>query len=274
MARSTATKHRQPGSLRRVAKTARGRRYERWQWRTHRRADTGWTTVDVELGEHLSGLRTRTLIALGELSAPLLVERWSRWYFHKWKVLPAFTGRPAGAKQRAAWWLELPQQPGQQVRLRFRSLEKYIDFRRERQSIARAEKVATSLWDAFNRDPIVELGRLQWFESEAQNRIDKIAEEQLELRRQRRAGDLNQRDFEVDERDTYLRLEGWETMQATVRSRWDELLAEMVAALPRPRREELRPRIVMLAERMQSDSKQLQQWRNDHWDGTTLRWST
>ena len=130
------------------------------------------------------------------------------------------------------------------------------------------------MWRCLTADPIVELGRLQWFESEAQREVDKIAEQQLELRRLRRAGDLSQRDFEADERDTYRRLEGWESMQAAVRTRWDELLAEMVAALPRPRREELRPRIVMLADRMQSDSRQLQQWNADHWDGTTLRWST
>lgn len=273
MARSPATRHRQPGSLRRVTKTARGKKYTRWQWRTHRRADTGWATVDVELGEKLTGLRTRTLIALGELSAPLLVERWARWYFHKWSCLPAFTGRPDGTKQRAAWWLELPRQLDQSVRLRFRSLSGGIDFRRARSSIASAEQVATNLWRDFNRDPIVELGRLQWFDSEAQIQIDKIAAEQLELRRLRRAGDLSQRDFEADERSSYVRLEGWESMQSAVRARWDELLKEMVAALPRTRREELQGRIVTMADRMQSDSKQLQRWRNDHWDDNTLHWS-
>ncbi|CAI8420069.1 MAG: Uncharacterised protein [Synechococcus sp. MIT S9220] len=203
----------------------------------------------------------------------MLVERWVGWNFSKWKDLPAFTGRPDGVKQGAAWWVELPKQPDQPVRLRFRSLEGNTDFRRARKSIDRAEKVATSLWKAFSRDPIVELGQLQWFDSEAQQRIDNIATEQLELRRQRRTGDLNQRDFEADERDSFMRLEGWESMQATVRARWDELLEEMVAALPRPRRDELRGRIVMLADRLQSDSKQLQRWRDDHWDGTTLRWS-
>ena len=69
-----------------------------------------------------------------------------------------------------------------------------------------------------------------------------------ELRPLRRAGDLNQRDFEADERDSYMRLEGWEEMQAAVRTRWDGLLAEMVASLPRPCRDELKPRIVMLAD--------------------------
>ncbi|AII41846.1 hypothetical protein KR100_00280 [Synechococcus sp. KORDI-100] len=274
MGRSTATRHRQPGSLRRVSKTARGRKYERWQWRTHRQTDTGWATVDVELGERLTGLRTRTLIALGELSAPLLVERWARWHFRSWNDMPAFTGRPAGAKQRSAWWCELPRQSDGSIRIRFRSVDGSYDFRRRgaRSAITSAEELATSLWRCLTADPIVELGRLQWFESEAQTQIEKIAEEQLELRRQRRVGDLSQRDFEADERDTYLRLERWEAMQAAVRTRWDELLAEMVAALPRTRRDELKPRIVMQADRLQSDSKQLQKWRDDHWVDNTLEW--
>ena len=61
-------------------------------------------------------------------------------------------------------------------------------------------------------------------------------------------------------------------MQHAVQKRWDELLAEMVAALPRTRRDELKPRIVMLAERLQSDSKQLLKWRDEHWSENTLEW--
>lgn len=272
MARSTATKHRQSGSLRLVTKKARGNEYRRWQWRTHRRSDLGWKTVDIELGEELSGLRTRTLIALGELSAPLLLERWARWHFRSWSFLPAFTGRPDGAQQRTAWWLEIPRQSDKPVRLKFRSLNSFIDFRRDKAAINKAEQTATSIWEGLNSDPIVELGRLQWLETEAQTRIDKIADEQIELRRQRRAGDLDQRDFEADERDSYRRLEGWESMQSTVRSRWDEQLTAMVKAMPRTRHEELKPRIVMLADRLQSNSQQLQRWNDEHWDGTTLRW--
>ena len=89
-----APKTRQPGSLRLVTKKAKGKEYRRWQWRTHKQGDLGWKTVDVELGEHLAGMRTRVLVALGELKAPLLVERWARWYFRSWEMLPAWTGRP------------------------------------------------------------------------------------------------------------------------------------------------------------------------------------
>ena len=267
------TRHRQPGSLRLVTKTARGRSYTRWQWRTHRRTDTGFTTVDVELGDQLTGLRTRTLIALGELSAPLLVERWARWHFRSWDELPAFTGLATGSGQRAAWWCELPRQSTDSVRIRFRSVDRSVDFRCFRAITLKAETAASDVWRRLTADPIVELARLQWFESEAQRQIDEIAQQQLELRRLRRAGELSQRDFEADERGTYARLYGWEEMQSRVRERWDELLAEMVSALPRTRRDELRPRIVALAERLQSDSRQLQQWRADHWDDSTLRWS-
>ncbi|WP_413405872.1 MULTISPECIES: hypothetical protein [unclassified Synechococcus] len=273
MPRSTATRHRQPGSLRLVTKKARGKEYQRWQWRTHRQTDTGWTTVDVELGEHLVGMRTLTLIALGELSAPLLTERWVGWYCSSWDFLPAFTGRPNGTEQEAAWWVELPRQADLPVKLRFRSLRQGIDFRRARKSIAALESRATEVWRNLSRDPIVELGRLQWLEAEAQKGIDNIEEELQTLRKKRRSGDLNQRDFEADERDCYFRLEGWETIQSTVRSRWDELLQEMLTALPRTRRDELKPRIVMLAERLQRDSKQLRKWHDDHWDeNNTLHW--
>ncbi|WP_413746910.1 hypothetical protein [Synechococcus sp. MIT S9507] len=272
MPRSTATRHRQPGSLRRVTKKARGKEYQRWQWRTHRQTDTGWTTVDVELGEHLEGMRTLTLIALGELSAPLLTERYVGFYLRELDCLPAFTGRPEGAKQDAAWWVEIPSKADQPVRLRFRSLSRQTDFRRARKNIAELEASATAVWRDLSKDPIVELGRFQWLESEAQKEIDKIEEQLQTLRKKRRSGDLNQRDFEADERSCYLRLEGWETMQSTVRSRWDELLQEMLTALPRTRRDELKPRIVMLAERLQSDSKQLRKWHDDHWDDNTLRW--
>ena len=46
----------------------------------------------------------------------------------------------------------------------------------------------------------------------------------------------------------------------------------MVASLPRPRLEELKPRIVMLADRLQSDGKQLQKWHDEHWVDNTLNW--
>ncbi|WP_413745317.1 hypothetical protein [Synechococcus sp. MIT S9501] len=52
----------------------------------------------------------------------------------------------------------------------------------------------------------------------------------------------------------------------------DELLSN-ARSLPRTRRDELKPRIVMLAERLQSDSKQLRKWHDDHWDeNNTLHW--
>ena len=52
---------------------------------------------------------------------------------------------------------------------------------------------------------------------------------------QRRRGDFDQRDFEADEWDSFIRLENWESMQSTDRSRWDELLAEMLEVNPAAR---------------------------------------
>ena len=273
MAKASTPKERQSGSLRRVTKTAKGKEYPRWQWRTHRETETGWKTVYVELGDELTGLRTRTLIALGELSAPVLVERWTRWYFRSWSnVLPAFTGRPDGAKQDAAWWCVIPKRSDESVRIRFRSMERGIDFRRDRASIKKAEAIATDVWRRLSDDPIIELGRQQWVEGQAQIQLDKISEWQVKLRKQKRSGELSQRDFEADERTSYMKLETWETVRSTVRTRWDEQLKAIVDALPRPRREELKARIVLMADRMQSDSRQLSQWRDDCWIDNTLHW--
>ena len=89
----------------------------------------------------------------------------------------------------------------------------------------------------------------------------------------RRQGELNKRDFEADERDLYRVLETWEEMVGTVRSRWDNQLAAIEKAMPRGRKEEVRKRVVALAERLSGDAKQLREWESSHWDGTTLRWS-
>lgn len=276
-ATKTASRKRAPGSLRLATKAAKGKTYSRWQWRTNRRTDTGWTTQDVELGEDLGGARVRVLIALGEIPAPLLIERWARWRFRSWDPLPPWCGRPDAAKatQRAAWWIELPKpgQDDQPVRLRFRSLDGGLDFRRARQTIIRAEEVATGLWRAITADPIEQLARLQWFEQEAQEQIDSISQEQIDLRRARRKGELSQRDYEADERSTYIRLEGWEEMISAVRNRWDELLAELVAAMPRTRRDADRTRIVALAARYLADNRYRQRWHAAHWDDHTLSWS-
>ena len=104
-------KKRQSGSLQWLTKRSKGKEYKVWRWRTYRRGDLGWERIDTELGSDLHGLRTRLYIAIGRLSAPLLMERWARWHFKKWDSLPAWTGQPEAAKhhQRAAlllyWYL-------------------------------------------------------------------------------------------------------------------------------------------------------------------------
>lgn len=277
-ARKAAERRRPPGSLRLVTKHAKGRPYRRWQWRTHRRSDLGWRTVDVELGEHLAGMRTRVLVALGELSAPLLVERFARWHFSDWEPLPAWTGRPDSARavQRAAWWVEIPRPPADRVRLRFRSLaadgEDRIDFRSCRQTVASVEESVSALWRLLSADPIAELARLLWLQQEAQSQIDGIAQRQINLRRRRRMGEISQRDAEADERMLYCCLDDWESGLSDMGRRYDDLLAEMVAAMPRPRREADRSRILAAADRLLNDPKQRSSWHADHWDGSTLRW--
>jgi len=274
MGTATATvRRRQPGSLQRVTRRARGHEYPMWRWRTYRRGDLGWQRVDLPLGDRLTGLRTRTYVALGRLSAPLLVERWARWHFRSWSDLPSWTGLPSGSQQRALWWLEIPRTRDGSIRLRFRSLDRGgYDFRRVRSSISTAEQTATDIYRDLTDDPCLELARLLWLEQQGQQQVDAIAQEQLELRRQRRQGDLNQRDFEADERDTYLRLDGWEHMTATVQRRHDDLLEQVVQAAARPERDDIRRQVLVLVDRYLHDGRQQSRWHADHWDDHTLRW--
>ena len=272
---ATSTRRRQPGSLQRITRRAKGHEYTAWRWRTYRRGDLGWERVDVQLGSELTGLRTRLYVALGRLSAPLLVERWARWRFSSWDFMPAWTGRPDAARghQQVAWWLELPRDRTGDVRLRFRSVADGYDFRRARTVISDAESTATGIWRELTDDPVLELARLLWLEQQGRQRVDSIAEQQIELRRQRRRGELSQRDFEADERDTYMRLEGWERMVARVQQRHDERLEQLIAAAARPEREEIRRAVLTLVDRLLHDGRQQARWRADHWDGSTLTWS-
>ena len=80
-------KKRQSGSLQWLTKRSKGKEYKVWRWRTYRRGDLGWERIDTELGSDLHGLRTRLYIAIGRLSAPLLMERWARWHFKEWDSL-------------------------------------------------------------------------------------------------------------------------------------------------------------------------------------------
>lgn len=268
-------KKRQPGSLQRITKRCKGREYVVWRWRTYRRGDLGWERVDTELGADLCGLRTRLYVAIGRLSAPLLLERWARWHFRFWDSLPAWTGQPNEAKhhQRAAWWLELPRQPTGSVRIRFRGLSPDApDFRGARSAVANAQQQASDIWRWLNDDPVLTLARLLWFEQEGRKVADEIAVAQLELRRLRRQGELNQRDYEADERDTYIKLDNWETMIATVQQRHDEQLSELIAAAVRSEREQIKREVLVRVDRHLNDQRQRSAWAAEHWDDRTLRW--
>ena len=266
------------GQLQHVTKRARGNEYPVFRWRSYRRGDTGWERVDVELGKFVNTMRTRVLIGLGELSAPLLMERWARWRFSYIEELPAWTGQPKAAKgqQQAAWWLELPRQPGDAVKLRFRSLEgNDYDFRwkHHRQAVADAEKTGQSIWQSLSDDPILKLANLQWLIAEMGQQIERCDQGLQKAKQQRRQGDLDQRDFEADQRHWLTSQDRWEGHRSDVERAWDRLLEEMVAAMPRGRRDDDRRRILAMAERHLADGRQQQRWRADHWDDETLSWS-
>ena len=145
-----------------VDKKAGAKTYSSWQWRSHHQHDLGHKKVDLELGDTLWNMRTRLYVALGELKAKTLVERFCRWHLCNISELKAYTGdRGQGA---AAWWVSFPQPGYDKVKLRFRSGSSLHDFRCKswRDWIHKIEFNATELWRHLGRDPVVELARLQW----------------------------------------------------------------------------------------------------------------
>jgi hypothetical protein len=259
-----------------VTKTAKGKTYRRWQWRTHRRTDTGWATVDLELGENLYGMRTRTLVALGDLKAPLLVERFARWHTVRWDCIPAWTGQPKGAatRQPNAWWVELPRSINGSVKLRFRSLNGSIDWRRNRSIVAKVEQRVGDLWQGLQDDPLTELARLLWQADQSAQQVEKLNQDLANLKRAHRRGDLSKRDYEADERQTYLILDGWEIAQCSSLRRYDDLLAEVLSAMPRTveKRKDYERRILVAIDQRRHHPKRVQAWHADQWDGDTMTW--
>ena len=123
------------------------------------------------------------------------------------------------------------------------------------------------------RDPIVELARLQWQEQQANDVVAEYLDDKLPaLRKAKRNGDISKRDFEADERNWMVNVEGFEGIASASASAWDEHLAEMVAALPRPRRTELKPRIIAMADRHFNDAATQNRWHADQWSDHTFSW--
>ena len=264
---------RESGLLRKVEKTTRARKYTSWQWRTKHQGDLGWKEVDLELGPTLWNMRTRLYVALGELKAKTLVERYVRWHLRRMHELKAYTGDPGHGA--AAWWVSFPQPGCDRVKLRLRSGTSWLDFRQQcwRDWFHHIESEATDLWNHLALDPIIELARLQWQEGQAQEQVDQINNEKLPaLRKAKRDGTLDKRDFEADERDCYRRLDGWENVSSSSAASWDEKLQAMVDALPRARRQQLKPRIVAMADRYFNDPRQKNAWVNEQWEDHTMTW--
>ncbi len=161
------------------------------------------------------------------------------------------------------------------MKLRLRSGTSTWDFRRQfwRNYIQSTESEATDLWNHLALDPILELARLQWQEGQAQEQVDTINIEKLPaLRKAKRDGTLDKRDFEADERDCYRRLDDWENVSSASAASWDEKLQAMVDALPRTRRQQLKPRIVAMADRYFNDPRQKNAWANKQWEDHTMTW--
>ena len=256
-----------------VNKKAGAKTYTSWQWRTHHQHDLGHKKVDLELGNTLWGMRTRLYVALGELKAKTLVERYARWRFNNISELKAYTG-DRGTND-AAWWISFPHPGCDRVKLRFRSGASRLDFRYKwwRDWVQTIESDATFVWNQLNRDPIAELARLQWQEHQATAVVAEYMDDKLPaLRKAKRNGDISKRDFEADERRWMVNVEGFEGIASASASKWDEYLAEMVAALPRTRRQELKPRIIAMADRHFNDAATQNRWHADQWSDNTFTW--
>ena len=107
----------------------------------------------------------------------------------------------------------------------------------------------------LDRDPIVELARLQWQEQQANDVVARQEGEHLPaLRKAKRDGEISKRDFEADERRFLVAVEAFQNIASASASKWDEHLVKMVAALPRTRRQELKPRIIAMADRHFNDA--------------------
>ena len=256
-----------------VNKKAGAKTYTSWQWRTHHQHDLGHKKVDLELGNTPWNMRTRLYVALGELKAKTLVERYARWRFNNFNELKAYTGdRGQGA---AAWWISFPQPGCDRVKLRFRSGSSHLDFRCKwwRDWVQTIESDATFVWNQLNRDPIAELARLQWQEQQATAVVAEYQDDKLPaLRKAKRNGDISKRDFEADERSLLTVVDDFQNIASASASAWDAHLAEMVAALPRPRRQELKPRIIAMADRHFNDAASQSRWHADQWSDHLFSW--
>ena len=136
-----------------------------------------------------------------------------------------------------------------------------------------AEIAASNLWRRLKDDPILELGRLQWQEQQANDVVARQESENLPaLRKLKRDGDISKRDFEADERSYMMIIEDFQNVASASASKWDEHLAEMVSALPRTRRTELKPRIIAMADRHYNDAATQNRWHADQWSDNTLTW--
>ena len=255
---------RESGYLRVTPKTAKGKKYKSWQWCTHHHHDLGHKRVDLELGSEIDGLRSRVYAALGEIKPELIAERWVAFNFRNWRSIPAFTG--IHGQSGAAWWISFPTDQAKSVKLTFRSNKSYMDFRRKwvRLEIEFAEIAASNLWRRLKDDPILELGRLQWQEKQARDAVAKYLNDKLPaLRKAKRNGEISKRDFEADECRWMVNVEGFEGIASASASKWDEHLAEMVSALPRTRRTELKPRVIAMADRHYNDAATQNRWHAD-----------
>ena len=264
---------RESGTLRYVEKTAGAKQYPSWQWRTHHQHDLGHKKVDLELGNTPWNMRTRLYVALGELKAKTLVERYARLRFRSISELKAYTGDRGSGD--AAWWISFPHPGCETVKLRFRSGASNLDFRRQawRGWVQKIESDATFVWNQLSRDPIVELARLQWQEQQANDVVAKYQDDKLPaLRKAKRNGEISKRDFEADERDCLAIIESFQNVASASASKWDEHLAEMVAALPRTRRQELKPRIIAMADRHFNNAATQNRWHADQWSDQLFTW--
>ena len=83
---------------------------------------------------------------------------------------------------------------------------------------------------------------------------------------------MNKWDFEADESDCMAIIESFQNVASASASKWDEHLSEMVAAMSRTRRQELKPRIITMADRHFNDAATQNRWHADQWSDQLFTW--
>ena len=114
---------------------------------------------------------------------------------------------------------------------------------------------------------------MQWLADECRRQAERAGELIVKLRDQRRQGEIDQADFESEERRLLTSEDSWQGHRTDLEAAYDERLKAAVASLPRTRRDELSPRIHLRVERALQSPQQRAAWTAEHWSDGQMTWT-